>query len=417
MDRTSNKKFTYAFLLAIPIINAIASNTTEYFTVSAINTGISRAAIFALFSFYFILHDYPGTRLGRFFLLFLLFYAILVLWSSDMLYSAIMYIKLFISVIMLLVGYRYINNFQKFRSLILVLFFALILHIINIFISNIFDLGSSDYIDETFYFGSGRVNITKSIISLVILAPLTIILYKKYKWYLIIVYLIGFVVAMIGIKRSVLLTGISSVIIYALIMRGRSALVKGLSGFGILLIMVLAIYPKYWDIFLTRFESREKRIEISEETMESEARYKEIQNVLDTWINGSIRHKLIGSDIFNDRQFFNVNRMLHTDYMIILNGSGIIGFILWFFSFWVIIKSKNQYYRHLKNFEYFRQLNAIFYMYLASQLLISISGTIYNVELRSTYFLVWGAIIGTMRGEAIKIASFSKPENSAPITT
>jgi hypothetical protein len=417
MDRTSNKKFTYAFLLAIPIINAIASNTTEYFTVSAINTGISRAAIFALFSFYFILHDYPGTRLGRFFLLFLLFYAILVLWSSDMLYSAIMYIKLFISVIMLLVGYRYINNFQKFRSLILVLFFALILHIINIFISNIFDLGSSDYIDETFYFGSGRVNITKSIISLVILAPLTIILYKKYKWYLIIVYLIGFVVAMIGIKRSVLLTGISSVIIYALIMRGRSALVKGLSGFGILLIMVLAIYPKYWDIFLTRFESREKRIEISEETMESEARYKEIQNVLDTWINGSIRHKLIGSDIFNDRQFFNVNRMLHTDYMIILNGSGIIGFILWFFSFWVIIKSKNQYYRQLKNFEYFRQLNAIFYMYLASQLLISISGTIYNVELRSTYFLVWGAIIGTMRGEAIKIASFSKPENSAPITT
>lgn len=411
-EQMNKNRIAYSFVLAIPIINAIASNTTEYFSIGTLNTGIIRAIIFGLFSFYFILSEYPGNRLSRFILFYLFFYAVLVLMSSDIIYSANLYLKLFLSVIMLPIGYKYINSYERLKSLFLFLFIALILHIINIIISNIFILGSSDYIDETFYFGSGRVNITKSIIILVILAPLSFLLFRKFKWYLVLVYLSGFVVAMIGIKRSVLLTAISSVIIYALLKRGKSTLVKGLIVIGILLIVVLTIYPKYWDIFLTRYQARENRVEISEETMESEARYSEVQHVLDTWFNGSVRHKLVGSDIFNDRQFFNVKRMLHTDYMIILNGSGIIGFILWFYLFWAIIKNKNQYYRYLKNVEFFRELNAIFYMYLACQLIMSISGTVYNVEIRSTFFLMWGSIIGTMRGEALSFSSLQYGENT-----
>ncbi len=408
-------KLAYYFVLAIPVINVIASNTTEYFSEGAINTGIIRAVIFSLFSAYFILTSYPNNLPSRIIIFYLLFYAMLVLLSSDILYSANLYLKFFLSLIMFPVGFYYINDYQRFKTLLVVLLIALCLHIVNIFISNIFNLGSSDYLDESFYFGSGRVNITKSIMMLVLMAPVTFLLNKKARWYLIVIYITGFVISMIGIKRSVLLSGISSLVIYALLEEGKSNLIRALIGFGLGLLILLTVYPKALSIFLSRYESRGERVAMTEKSMESEARYSEVQKVWDTWVNGSVKHKMIGTDLFNDRQFFNVERMLHTDYMIVLNGSGIIGFLLWFYLFWVLIKGKNKYFKYLKNIEFFRELNALFYMYMASQLIMSISGTVYNVELRSTFFLVWGAIIGTMKTAVMKMTYGLNESSSIPL--
>jgi hypothetical protein len=40
-------------------------------------------------------------------------------------------------------------------------------------------------------------------------------------------------------------------------------------------------------------------------------------------------------------------------------------------------------------------------MLLVTQLIMSISGTVYSLNVRSLLFLYWGAIIGTMRTEAL----------------
>lgn len=87
------------------------------------------------------------------------------------------------------------------------------------------------------------------------------------------------------------------------------------------------------------------------------------------------------------------------DYSIVFNGSGLLGLFLWFAIFYSIIKSKNKYYQYLNNDSFYRELNAVFWMILITQLLLSISGTIYNITIRAHIFLFLGAIIGTMRNE------------------
>ncbi len=85
---------------------------------------------------------------------------------------------------------------------------------------------------------------------------------------------------------------------------------------------------------------------------------------MSTWYSGSFHHKLIGSEVFNDRLFFNSKRMLHTDYMIMLNGSGLIGFLLWFYMFVRLLREKNRFYRALRHHILFRELNALFWVLL-----------------------------------------------------
>ncbi len=400
------------------MINAIASNTTEYFRSDILNTGNLRALIIGLFSLYFIFTRLPNEGIHRFVLLYLGFYFLLVLFATDRLHSGNLFLKFSLGVIMFPIGYYYINSVEKLRLLVKVLFFTLILHLINIAISNIFLLGTSDYLDQTFYFGAGRVNITKNILVLVFMFPVTMLFVKKHRRLVLAVYLAGFLTAMMGIKRSVLISAAVGAIAYLLAKQRITLLIRSILIAGISGIILVFAFPRFTDLFKLRFEARGERVELTEETFETEGRINEVGLVLNAWASGSFKHKLLGSEVFNDRIFFNSKRMLHTDYMIILNGSGVIGFLLWFYLFILLIREKNKYYRFLSNHILFRELNALFWMLLAAQLVLSVAGTLYAIELRSLIFMVWGAFIGTMRGYLISKsipsgAIMSKLKNSA----
>jgi hypothetical protein len=393
----------YLFVLAISIINVVASNTTDYFPDNTLNPGIIRAFVIGIFALYFIIKKYPFNSINRFILFYIIYHAILVVLSSDFFFSASLYMKFLLGVIMFPIGYYYINNEERFKTLISILLIALVLQILNIIISNIFELGTSDYLEDSFYFGPARVNITKSIIALVFLVPLALYYFRTNRTIIAIIYLIGFIVAMIGIKRAVLLSGLGGLVVYLILKKQKSNIIKGGLGVGIFLLISLTIFPKYFNIFLSRYEARGDQMQINTEIINEESRYDETIRVIETWINGSVKHKLIGSELFNDRKFFKSHRMLHTDYMIILNGSGAIGIFLWFFMFWLIIKEKNKYYKYLRNRLLYQEVNSVFYMFLIAQLILSVSGTVYNIEVRSIFFLYWGAMIGTMRSSAVHV--------------
>jgi len=414
MRKTGNLQ--YKFVLAIPIINAIASNTTEYFNSTVYNPGNLRALLIGVFALYFIFTKIPNEKIFRFVLFYLFFYGLLVLISTDMLHSGNLYFKFFLGVIMFPIGYYYINSIGRLKELVVVLFVALVLHLINLAITNIFQLGTSDYLENTFYFGAGRVNITKNIIVLVFVFPLTMLFFWNHRFKIILVYLIGFMVAMVGIKRSVLLSGAVGVITYFFYRGKISYLLRFSLGFSILFLIILTSLPSVSNLFTSRFEARGDRVEITGQTLESEGRYDETRIVWDSWISGSFRHKLIGSEVFNDRIFFNSARMLHTDYMIMLNGSGVIGFLLWFYMYYLIIKEKQKFYRKLRNNSLFIEINAVFWVLLATQILLSISGTVYAIEVRSLLFLLWGAFIGTMRGHLRNLKKSPENEGLLPIS-
>jgi len=398
MVKTAKYSWQLYFVLAIPLINAIASNTSEYFSSDILNTGNLRALIIGVFAIYFIVARMPNEGLYRFIILYLVYYMIMVLFSTDRLLSGNLFLKFFLGVMMLPIGYYYINSIRKLEILLRVLFITLILHLLNIAIANIFQLGTSDYLDETFYFGAGRVNITKNILVLVFLMPATMLFVKKYRKAVMVFYLVALLITMVGIKRSVLISAVAGVVTYLAVKQRFALLVRTTIVATALFLMIVLIFPGFTDLFRSRFEARGERVELTEETMETEGRLSEIKAVMSAWSSGSFRHKLIGSEVFNDRLFFNSKRMLHTDYMIILNGSGLIGLVLWFYLYIRLIREKKLYYRALGRNILFRELNALFWVLLAAQLVLSVSGTVYAIELRSLVFLVWGAIIGVMRG-------------------
>jgi hypothetical protein len=388
----------FYFVLAIPVINAIASNTTEYFRSDTMNSGNLRALIIGLFVMYFIFSKLPNERFYRFVLIYLGYYLLLVLFSGDRLTSGSLYLKFFLGVAMLPVGYYYINSIARLELLLRILLLTLALHLLNILIANIFQLGTSDYLDETFYFGAGRVNITKNILILVFMLPATMLFIKRYRKTVFILYLVAFLITIIGIKRSVLISAAAGVVTYLAVKQRFTLLLRSVAIVLVLFLIMTLVFPRFISLFRSRFEARGERVELTEETIETEGRLSETEMVFGAWSEGSVRHKLFGSEVFNDRLFFNSKRMLHTDYMIILNGSGLIGLFLWFYLFYRLIKEKNRYYRALRNHVLFRELNAIFWVLITAQLVLSVSGTVYAIELRSLIFLYWGAFFGTMRG-------------------
>lgn len=401
-----NYKNQYLFVLFIPILNSIAANTTEIFSKDLLSTGFVRALLLGVFALFFIAKKYSVNRVNIFLLIFLMYFLILSFLSSDLILSFTLYIKLFLGVIMFPIGYYYINSKDKILALMKVFLIVLVIYLINILISNILKIGTSDYLEDSFYFGTGRVNVTKAMLLLIIFTPLTLS-YLNNRFLLYLIYFLGTAIAIIGIKRSVLLSGLSSLLIYSFLNRKKTYFIKGMLALTFGIIVFIIFFPSLTDIFLQRLDARNERIYVTEESLSEEARYNEVTQVIETWQKGSIKHKIFGSEFFNDRSFFKTNRILHIDYMILLNGSGILGIFLWFLTFWIIIKEKNKYYRYLKNEEFFDIMNTIFYMLLAAQLLMSISSTIYSIDIRSIIFLYWGAMIGTMRTSYLELKYYT----------
>lgn len=408
----SVKRFSTIFVLFIPILFAIAENTTGYFSGGTLNPGTIRGFITAIFLVFFLTKFYPKDGLNKTILFFVVYYFFLCFFSSNYSESFYGFFKFFIAMFMFPVGYFFINSYELFQKLNKIFFIALCIFVLNIIIANIFNLGTSDYLEDSFYFGAGRVNITK-IMLIVLFASINLItaLNNKQKKYFIAILIISAFITIVGIKRSVLLSFGAGAILYLIFNRLKLGIVKIVfpAVFGILL--TLLIYPNAINLVESRFMAREERIGLDEEVIESEGRVDEMSLVINSWIEGSITHKMFGSELFNDRAFFNSQRMLHTDYMVILNGSGLLGIVLWFIILIGIFIKGQQYLKIFDNDIRFPFLRATFYSIIVSQLFMSISGSIQGIGLRSYILLYLGAIIGTMKGEYIRMMHFNIEKN------
>ena len=86
--------------------------------------------------------------------------------------------------------------------------------------------------------------------------------------------------------------------------------------------------PLYINYLEESYATRSKQlygISDDAETMEIEGRYWETEAVINAIKNDDLMHTLFGSEIFNEFDYFKTKRMLHIDYNVILNGTGIIG--------------------------------------------------------------------------------------------
>jgi MFS family permease len=395
------KNKIFWFVLTIPIINSIAANTANYSASDVYNTGILRGIILAFFFIYFVLSLYPKDFPSTVILASIYYLLFLVPFSSNLFTSMVGVLKYSLGILMFPLGYYYFNTFDKFKSLVKILIISLIIYLIFILISNFFNLGKYDYAAGTFYFGSGSVNITKDIFILVLVAPISLLIFPERRKLLLIFYFIGFVVAIIGIKRSVLISGVLSIFVYLYLTRFRARQVKLILGGVVLFLIILFVFPVVYDTFQKRVTAREDQLSFEEKVIEKEARYNETTQVLNAWITGSLLFKLFGSEPFNDRFYYRSIRMLHTDYMVILSGTGAVGIFFWFYIYYAIFREKRKYAKLIYSNRLLIEINAIFTALIFVQLFMSVSSTVYAISLRGFIFLFWGASLALMRSVQI----------------
>ena len=166
-----SKRQQFLFVLAIPVINVIADSTQGYFEAGLLSPGYLRGLILMFFIVLFFKDFFKIETINILILISVVYFFILSFFSSDVLYTQSIFIKYLEASIMFPIGYYYFRNMDQFKKLLQVLRLVLFIYILILIISNVFELGSSDYLMGSVYFGAGRVNMTKAMSVLVLMSP------------------------------------------------------------------------------------------------------------------------------------------------------------------------------------------------------------------------------------------------------
>lgn len=405
-----NYRSIYYFVLSIPIINIIATITTNYFA-SQVNPGVVRGVFVFVFLAYFILLKYPKNSISLFLLFSLLYYLTLIPFATVTRVSLYQYLKFFQGTIMFVVGYYYINTPSRFLQLIKVQYAVLVIIILNFFVSNYFGLGYSDYARNSISYGVSGVNITKTMVPILLSFPIFFSLNKlsrKGLYISLLIMFVSFILIILGLKRSAILALGAGFFAFTITYPQKKALIKGLV---IVSFLFTIASPFFIDIFQDRFEARqESGVFETEDIEENEGRVIEMKKVLRAFEEGNIWHKLFGSELFNDRYYFKETRMLHVDYSILLNGSGLIGLSLFigFFMLYYLTILRYKTLLYSKSNLLVNMLYSYSVSLIVVSLVLSIAGSVYSIGLRSTTMMLMGSTLATIRN--IVITNYQDPQ-------
>ena len=396
-----NKKNTVnywllGFILLVPIINGLASVTTNYFPPATANPGFFRIVLLIIFVLLAYPRAYVPNSTNNFIAGFALYWVFLIPFADNLPLNLQQAPKVILSILLFPMAYYYINTVDRFKQLMNAMLIAWSFFILNFFVGNFFGIGLRGYGGEesSFFFGSGGINISKAIALIYLVIPffLKINRDKRLEWFAIVLSLLAFPVMLISMKRASLLGLGAGFITYLIFTPFKSKLLKGIFIAGIVLFMAS---PIYIDKVLEVIDIREESLAFDDpEFIEREGRIGEIELVLQKFSEGSIKHKFFGTDLIYNNYLTGGRRMLHTDYMVLLYGTGLVGFIWFFAVYWAIIR-KYLYFKTPTLF--FTEGRATLFALIAASMMISIAGSLGDLNLRSLFFLFAGGLIGTAR--------------------
>lgn len=208
----------------------------------------------------------------------------------------------------------------------------------------------------------------------------------------------GIIYILFAFKRSAIIGLVLGYFVYFIT---NKDLKKNTKQIITLLFIMLISYPIYVDQVKDNLNARNDAIFLNdEENLEKQGRYQETQNVMNAFEHGNLKHKLFGSELFNDREFFKVRRMLHTDYMNILNGTGLVGSLFYFLTFFLIfieLKHNKSALRSSETKTYY----SVGLSLITGLLFYGFGGTIMSIEPRGTILFFLGAITGVSKHEIL----------------
>ncbi len=384
---------TQKFVLFLPIIHAISQITTNYFDEGSFNTGMARAVILLIFLLVFFLKNkVTNNHKLNIVFIFIIYNGILIIFSEDIFTPLSSLLKLVISLLMIFVGMSTITNMFLFKKLLKNFIISLILLDLNYLIANIFDLGKSTYLDDSFYLGGASHGLTNEIALLVIVAIVYVSLedQQRKRLFNIIVAILSIAIMLVVMRRGAFLTLGGGLLTFLFVSNQK----KNMKYIAIVSIILLLISPLFVDLFVERLEFRAESRGGSVLNYENEARYMEIFDVIADIERGGILQALFGTHNMNSANYFPTHRELHVGYTAIFHGSGFVGIVLFLLIIIKLIKIQKEKKVLNSNVKDYRNINGLFYAVLVALLFYLISSRLPGFTFIFPFSLLIGSIYG-----------------------
>lgn len=393
-------KFSLKFIslvMFIPVIHVLANITTNYYSPETINPGFFRVLYFVLvLTLFFIAYNPRFKSLFIVVLIYLTYNFILVLLNQELMESLINFTRLSIPILLLFVGYSVIHNYEDYLKLLKFFLIGLFLFILNYIVSNIFDLGLSVYLDDSFYIGGAGGGAANEIAVFIVIALSFLLLSKEKRWNIFAIILIASatIIILLSMRRGAFLTLGIALVLYTYIIGINWKIAKySVLGASILLITL----PLYSDIFIERYEYRTLSRDGSLANLGAETRFLELE-----WVPATLSQEgawMFGTHNLNSVSYFG-GRELHIGYMAILHGSGIIGISL-FFLIIILLYRKGRFVFKKSNKYIFenRVLYALYLSLIASLLAYLLTSRLHGFSVTTPVFLMLGAILGCLNSK------------------
>lgn len=386
--------------LAIPVINVLATIAIGHFQGGMLNPGTLRAIIVFGLIFVFFAKGLPADRIlnSTYFLIFFLLISTLL--SMNLGESLYVYLRFVIASIMFVIGFVAIKDRAGLLYLSRVVIAILGIKVLYIALANYLYFGTSDYLDDSFFFGETGVNITKEMVVAVFVAPVFLLLEKNntYKLTGMVLLLIALVIILIGLKRSAILSVTAGGIVY-LITSPRKLRSLRIALFALSVLFAFSAY--YMDLVSERYIARSEKVSMAYgELNEEEGRVVEIKIVWNEFLKKNPLRQLIGSGPFLIREdYFGLKRIIHIDYLNLLDGAGILGLFAFLWVYFAIARRIFFVSGKIKHSPFIQELKAVGLALIVIQLVMGIAGSVTGIGLRGLILLYLGAICGVMQSE------------------
>lgn len=357
-----------------------------------------------------IISQFPRSFFSRFHYLYIWLVFILILVfinSSDFITSIRYWILIASSVLCFVCSYYMISSFEKFKKFLKVCIVLLMLYIFNFAIANIFNLGDFyGYRNEEFSIGNIFAAGLYTNTYVIILLPLLITIFPKYKTYIIFLCVLIFAFNIVNLKRTVILSMLVGFITIILLIKKQS-IKRLLRGFDIrkyvvgFLVALVLISPLFYNVFLSQLTQREDRFS-NDYNVSKEGRITEFIAIVDETINNeNILKVLFGHETFNAVGNYAGGkygkRGIHNDYAMLIHGTGILGlaaFILFqSLIFYEIINRRRKLSILGVNSSMIELLFAIYTSYWVINLINMFSGVLPMFLCNAVYYSILGMIL------------------------
>jgi hypothetical protein len=386
--------FGYNIIYFIPVYLILFDVISGWYTTGTYFGSLRNLSYF-IFITYILIRNKQLITQNIWICIFLLYILFLIPFSSNLKESISNYLVVWNSLLSFSLGFLFIKNLNHLKALNTFSIIMMFIFLINGLFTSYFNIGESLYGGVLTLGGFVFDRLYSASVFLILLPIITpLVKSKVYRMVIFFCSAITFIFLVVSMRRTAFLVPVLGFTVYFFLARNKNRVLIFMLSF----IFLLGIsYPLYKDTLNKQLSARSRQLTVS---LTNEYRYKETVIVLKETFS-QLNTALFGKEIFNSKGNYNEGRWgrraLHTDFAVLLHGSGLLGIILYSAIYLSILVSYYKYIFIVSKKGFGIELHAVFVALFISMIFISLQGGLLASTFRTLIFLYLGGILGIFK--------------------